>query len=129
MTRVEPFGETKVSALGVEEQRVSAVIDLTSPPEEREGLGYGYAVEARIVVWSSEDVLAVPSSALFRDGATWAVFVTDEGTAALRPVGIGHDNGREAEVLDGLSEGELVILYPPPDLEDGAAVSLRVIEP
>ncbi len=129
VTLVEPFGETKVSALGVEEQRVTVVVDLTTPPDDREGLGHGFAVEARIVVWSAEDALIVPSSALFRNGPGWAVFVLTDGTASLRPVTIGRDNGSEAEVLDGLSEGEQVVLYPPSDLADGTAISQRVIEP
>ncbi|MGR3323065.1 MAG: efflux RND transporter periplasmic adaptor subunit, partial [Pseudooceanicola sp.] len=127
VTRVEPFGETKVSALGVEEQRVTAVVRLTSPPEDRPGLGHGYAVEARIVIWSTEDSLKVPSSALFREGPGWAVFVAEDGTARLRRVEIGPDNGREAEVLDGLSEGERIVLYPPPDLADGTSVAQRAV--
>ena len=129
VTRVEPFGETKVSALGVEEQRVNVVVDLTTPPDDREGLGHGFAVEARIVVWSADDTLKVPSSALFRDGPGWAVFVSDDGVATRRTVTIGRDNGREAEVRDGLSEGDQVVLYPPSDLTDGTAISQRVIEP
>lgn len=128
VTRVEPFGETKVSALGVEEQRVTVVVSLTSPPEDRPGLGHGYAVEARIVVWQAADALKVPSSALFREGDGWAIFVEENGRARLRRIGIGGDNGAEAEVLSGLSEGDRVILYPPADLADGAAVAQRIVE-
>ncbi len=128
VSRVEPFGETKVSALGVEEQRVTAIVTITSPEEDRQGLGHGYAVEARIVIWSTEDAVRVPSSALFREGTGWAVFVYDDGTARLRPVEIGHDNGQQAEVLAGLSEGDLIVLYPNSDLSDGASVAQRVAE-
>jgi HlyD family secretion protein len=128
VTRVEPFGETKVSALGVEEQRVTAVVQLTSPPEDREGLGHGYAVEARIVTWSEDDALVVPSSALFRDGPDWAVFVVVDGVAEQRRVAVGHDNGQQAEVLDGLSEDDRIVLYPPAGLTDGQRVAQRVIE-
>ena len=128
VARVEPFGETKVSALGVEEQRVTAVVQLSSPPEDREGLGHGYAVKARIVTWSSQDALKVPSSALFRNGSDWAVFLEQDGAAHLRDVEIGHDNGQDAEVLDGLTEGDLVVLYPPSDLIDGKSVEQRIIE-
>jgi HlyD family secretion protein len=126
--RVEPYGETKVSALGVEEQRVTAVIQLSSPPQERIGLGHGFAVEAQIVVWSAEDALRVPSSALFREGPDWAVFVANDGTAQLRRVTIGFDNGQEAEVKEGLAEGDLIVLYPPADLTGGTAITQRVVE-
>lgn len=126
--RVEPYGETKVSALGVEEQRVTAVIQLSSPPQDRIGLGHGFAVEAQIVVWSAEDALRVPSSALFREGADWAVFVANDGTAQLRRVTIGFDNGQEAEVKEGLAEGDLIVLYPPADLTGGTAITQRVVE-
>jgi HlyD family secretion protein len=128
VTRVEPYGETKVSALGVEEQRVTAVIELSSPPEERQGLGHGYAVEAQIVTWSGEDVLKVPSSALFREGSDWAVFLASNGVAELRKVEIGHDNGQNAEILSGLSEGDMVVLYPPADLGAGQSLEQRIVE-
>ncbi|MBL3702988.1 HlyD family efflux transporter periplasmic adaptor subunit [Sulfitobacter sp. BDSS02] len=128
VTRVEPFGETKVSALGVEEQRVTAVVELTSTPEERAELGHGYAVEARIVVWSKDDALMVPSSALFREQQAWAVLVANDGTARLRQIEVGHDNGNQAEVLDGLAEGDLVVLYPPASLTDGMSVEQRIVE-
>ncbi len=91
--RVEPFGFTKVSALGIEEQRVNVVIDITSPRERWERLGHGYRVEPRIVLWESSDVLRVPLSALFRQGDKWAVFVEQGGRAELREVEIGQGNG------------------------------------
>lgn len=126
--RIEPFGETKVSALGVEEQRVTVVVRLTSPPDQRQGLGHGYRVEARIVVWQAEDAVIAPSSALFREDGGWAVLAVRDGIAALQRVEIGRDNGLQAEVLDGLSEGERVILYPPASLLQGTAVEQRVVE-
>lgn len=128
VTRVEPYGETKVSALGVEEQRVTAVVQLTSPPADREGLGHGYAVEARIVTWSEDDALVAPSSALFRDGPDWAVFVVVDGVAQHRRVTIGRDNGQQAEVLEGLNADDMIVLYPPADLTDGQRVAQRIIE-
>lgn len=128
VTRISPYGETRVSALGVEEQRVRVIVGLTSPPEARAGLGHGYAVDARIVIWQAEDALIVPSAALFREGGGWAVFVVEDGTARLRRVEIGGDNGREAEVRGGLEPGERVVLYPSADLEDGAAIEERVLQ-
>ncbi len=128
VVKIDPFGVTKVSALGVEEQRVPVTVALTSPPEERRGLGHGYRVEARIVVWESEDVLRVPSSALFRNGDGWAAFVDEGGTAALRPIEIGRNNGVWAEALGGLEEGEAVVLYPSAAVVDGASIARRVIE-
>ncbi|MDF0603561.1 HlyD family efflux transporter periplasmic adaptor subunit [Psychromarinibacter sp. C21-152] len=126
--RIEPFGETKVSALGVEEQRVTIVVRLTSPPEERAGLGHGFRVEARIVVWQAEDAIIVPSSALFREDGGWAVLAVRDAVAALQPVEVGRDNGIRAQVLDGLAPGDRVVLYPPATLAPGSAVEQRVVE-
>ncbi len=128
VTRVDPFGITKFSALGVEEQRVDAVIRLTGPPKERESLGHGYRVEARIVVWEEDDALIVPAGALFRQGAGWAVFVVEDGTASLRAIEIGRNNGVDAEVTGGLEEGDTVILYPSSGLSDGMAVAERQLD-
>jgi len=128
VARVDPFGVTKYSALGVEEQRVNVVIRFTDPPEARPTLGHGYRVEVRIVVWEEDSVLRVPASALFRVGTDWAVFRVEEGTASLRRVEIGHNNGSAAEVLDGLDEGDTVVLYPSAALSDGAKVRQRRIE-
>lgn len=125
--RIDPFGQTRISALGVEEQRVTVVTRLSSPPERRQGLGHGYAVEVRIVIWQSEDVLKVPSSALFRAGPDWAVFIARDGRARQIQVNVGANNGTEAEILAGLTGGETVIVYPPPGLTDGAAVARREI--
>jgi HlyD family secretion protein len=120
--RIEPSGFTKISALGVEEQRVYVIIDLVEPPQERPTLGDAFRVEARIVEWESADVLKLPLSALFRDGDEWAVFVVERGTARLRRVKIGHQSSLEAEVLEGLSAGEEVILHPGDNIRAGIVV-------
>ncbi len=117
--RVDPFGITQFSALGVEEQRVNAVIAFASPPEDYSGLGHGFRVETKIIVWEAEDTLIVPASALFRSRDSWAVFVVADGTAQLRIIEIGPNNGIEAQVADGLSEGDRVILYPSSGLSGG----------
>jgi HlyD family secretion protein len=116
---VEPGGFTKVSALGVEEQRVNVISDFV---DSSGSLGDGYRVEAHIVVWSGKNVLQVPLSALFRRGSRWSTFVIAGGRAAARDVQIGHRNESEAEILGGLSEGEQVILHPPNQLADGMRV-------
>ncbi|PLY16877.1 MAG: RND transporter [Sedimenticola sp.] len=126
--RVDPWGFTKVSALGVEEQRVSTVIRFTDPPQARGKLGHGFRVEVQIVVWEDQDALVVPSSALFRDGEDWAVFVVAEGTALRRRIEIGRNNGVDAQVKQGLESGERVILYPSSALTDGAMVAQREIQ-
>lgn len=123
--RIEPFAFTKVSALGVEEQRVNAIVRLTDPPEAFARLGHGFRVEVRIVVWEARDALAAPSSAVFRNGRDWAVFVVEDGTARLRAVAIGRNNGVDAQVLDGLRPGDRVVVYPSSDLTDGARVARR----
>jgi HlyD family secretion protein len=125
--RIEPFGFTKVSALGIEEQRVNVVIDITTPREQWARLGHGYRVEPRIVLWESADVLRVPLSALFRHGQQWAVFVEREGRAQLRPVEIGQGNGLEAQVLGGLERGERVVLHPGDRVSQGARLVERGI--
>lgn len=122
---VEPFGFTKISALGVEEQRVLVIADFTSPHEQWERLGDGYRVEAVFVLWEGESVLQIPSSALFRYGDGWAVFVMAEGKAARRVVEVGHRSGLTAEIVSGISEGERVITHPSNDLEDGTEVMVR----
>lgn len=120
---VEPFGFTEISALGVEEQRVRVIADITSPPEQWRSLGHGYRVETEVVVWRGKDVLQVPSGALFRRGEAWAVLVADNahawGQARLREVEIGRKSGLTAQVLDGLKSGDRVIDHPPQDVQDG----------
>jgi len=123
--RVEPSGYTKVSALGVEEQRVNVVIDFSDPGAAWDALGDGYRVEVRIVIWQEQNVVKVPLGALFRRGDDWAVLVAEGGRARLRTVSIGARNATEAQVLDGIAEGDEVILYPPDTLEDGARVTRR----
>ncbi len=109
--RVDPFGVTKYSALGVEEQRVNAVIRFTEQ-EIHKNLGHGFRVEVRIVVWEDPSTLILPAAALFRHGSDWAVFAEVDGKAVLKPVTIGQNNGFEAQLLDGLDEGDRVVLYP-----------------
>jgi HlyD family secretion protein len=109
---VEPAAFLKVSALGVEEQRVNVIIDLVTPPDQRRSLGDAFRVEGRIVVWEAEDVLKVPAGALFRRGQDWAAYVLANGRAELRRVRTGRTNGIETQILEGLNEGEEVILYP-----------------
>jgi len=125
--RVDPFGVTRFSALGVQEQRVNAVIGFSSSSEEYAGLGHGFRVETRIVVWEAEDILILPASALFRSRDSWAVFVVVDGIALLRSIEIGPNNGIEAQVTNGLSEGDRVILYPSSGLSEGIRVAERVI--
>jgi len=119
---IEPFGFTKVSALGIEEQRVNIVADFLDPPAN---LGDGYRVDVRITYWESAGVLKVPSSALFRAGQDWNVFVLESGLAHARRVEIDHRNALEAEVKSGLMEGETVVLHPSNDVRDGLVLKLR----
>jgi HlyD family secretion protein len=118
---VEPYGFTKVSALGVEEQRVNVIADFV---DATESLGDGYRVEAKIVIWSRDKVLKVPVSALFRQGEEWAVFVVEGGRAKRRNIQLGHRGALEAEVTQGLTPGEIVIRHPSNDLTDGARVKV-----
>jgi HlyD family secretion protein len=122
---VEPSAFTKISTLGVEEQRVNVIVDLVDPPKDREALGDGFRVEARIVVAKASGVVKVPSSALFRVGDEWAVFRVEDGVARQRMVKIGLENGLEAEVLDGLAEGDQVVTHPGDNVLDGVEVRPR----
>lgn len=125
VARVDPFGFTKTSALGVEEQRVITIVELNQPKVGPGSLGHGYRVEARIVIWEEEDVLTVPSNALFRDNDGWAVFAVRDDEAVRTAVEIGRNNGIEAQILKGLEAGDTIILYPAPGLEDGTPVARR----
>jgi len=116
---VEPSGFTKISALGIEEQRVRVIGDFVDPPPS---LGDAYRVEARIVVWTGEDVLRIPVSALFRSDGGWAVYVVEGGRAARKTLEIGHRSPLEAEVLSGIEDGAVVILHPSNRIEDGVRV-------
>ena len=109
---VEPAAFLKVSALGVEEQRVNVIADIVTPIEQRTGLGDSFRVESRIVTWENTDVLKVPTGALFRQGADWAAFVLENGRARVRNLSVGASNGMEAQILEGLQEGEVVVVYP-----------------
>lgn len=123
--RVEPFGFTKVSALGIEEQRVNVIIDFTSPREAWSRIAHGYQVDVRIVLWQGSDVLKLPLTALFRDSDEWAVFVAHEGKASKRKVTLGRRTGLEAEILSGLSAGESVIVHPGDEIVEGTAIETR----
>jgi HlyD family secretion protein len=123
--RIEPSGFTKVSALGIEEQRVNVIIDFVGSPGEHARLGHGYRVEPRIVLWETEHALKVPLSALFREGEQWAVFVDEGGRAALRIVGLGQQTDLEAQVLDALQEGERVVLHPGDRVSAGGRLAER----
>jgi HlyD family secretion protein len=123
---VEPYGFTKISALGVEEQRVNVIIDFAEPLEAIQRLGHGYRATVRITTWSAPQVLRLPISALFRSQGRWSVFAADRGARArLRTVTIGHMNDQDAEVLGGLSAGEKVLLHPSDKVADGVKVSER----
>lgn len=125
VTRVEPTAFTKVSALGVEEQRVWVISSITSPREEWGALGDGYSVDCSFILWSRDDVLQIPDSAVFDDEDGNAVFVVIDGTAELRPVEVGRRSGLDVQVLAGLEAGEAVITHPDEDVSDGAAVTVR----
>ena len=123
--RVEPSAFTKISALGVEEQRVNVVADLVDPAEVRRGLGDGFRVELHVVTHDLPRARLIPLGALFRQGERWSVFRVEGGRAVLQPVTIGLRNGEAAEVKDGLAEGDSVVLYPGETLESGTRVTTR----
>lgn len=119
---VEPSAFTKISALGVEEQRVYVVADFVDPVERRPTLGDSYRVEARIVTWESRDVLRAPAGALFQRGGAWQTFVVEGSRVRLRSVKIGHSNGLQTEILEGLQTGDRVIMYPGDKVVEGTRV-------
>ena len=122
---VEPQAFTKVSALGVEEQRVNVVIDFDEPDDVERQLGDGYRVEVRIIVWSKDDVLKVPTSSLFRHEEKWAVYKVANDAASLQLVEIGRSSGLEAEVLNGLAVGDRIVVYPSDEIANGVKVVPR----
>jgi HlyD family secretion protein len=124
---VDPTAFTKVSALGVEEQRVEVVADLVSPVTQWVNLGDGYRVEARFILWRADDALRVPHSSLFRVGPDWALFVVKNGRAQRRMVKLGQRGAFHAQVLDGIADGERVVAYPEDRLTDGARVRVREV--
>ncbi len=121
---VEPSAFTKVSALGIEEQRVNVIAGFTQPAPE---LGDGFRVDANIVLWQGDDVLQAPSSALFRDGTGWAVFAVRDGTARKTTVTVGRRSAFEAQILSGLSKGDEVIVHPSDQISDGVRVERRSV--
>jgi HlyD family secretion protein len=121
--RVEPSAFTRVSALGVEEQRVSVLVDLDDPRERWSAIGDGYRVSAHITLWESPSALRVSSSALFRRGDRWSAFVLRDGVARVVDVTVGERAGAEVQVLGGLTEGARVILHPSDKVKDGVAVA------
>ncbi|HJU10390.1 MAG TPA: efflux RND transporter periplasmic adaptor subunit [Candidatus Binataceae bacterium] len=122
---VEPSGFLKVSALGIEEQRVRTIIDFADDPESWQRLGHDYRVIVHVVIWKGENVVTVPVGALFRDNDNWAVFAVVDGRANLAPVKVGHRNNRTAEIVEGLSAGARVVLHPSDRVSNGTRVASR----
>jgi len=125
VSRVDPAGFLKVSALGIEEQRVRTRIDLVDPAEAWSRLGHDYRVIVHVTAWEAPEVLTIPVGALFRKGATWSVFAVVNGRARTTPVQIGQRNNRVAEVVSGLSAGDRVVLHPSDRVTEGTAVAER----
>jgi HlyD family secretion protein len=123
--RIEPFGVTKISSLGIEEQRVNVIIDIADSREKWARLGHGYQIDASIIRWHSDDVILVPVGALFRSGNEWTVFRVADGRAQLKRLIVGHVNDEMAEVLDGLAAGDQVISHPGESVHAGAHVVAR----
>lgn len=123
--RVEPSGFMKISALGVEEQRVNVIIDFVDAAAAAKALGDGYRIEVRVIVWEDADVLTVPVGSLFRRGDAWAVFVVEGGRVRTQVVELGQRSATDAQVLSGLQQGDQVVLHPPDTLDDGMRVAER----
>jgi HlyD family secretion protein len=123
--RVEPYAFTKVSALGIEEQRVNVIIDFDSGVEARARLGHGYRIESHVIVWQGKDVVKVPLGGVFREGGKWTVFAVRNGHARLQTIDIGHMNTLDAEVVKGLSPGDVIIIHPSERIKDGTLVVKR----
>ena len=123
--RIEPSGFLKISALGVEEQRVNVVIDFADPREKRQALGDGFRVEVRVVIWESPDALVVPTASLFRREGEWSVFLIEGDVIRLRTVKVGQRTEQAAQVMDGLSAGDRVVAYPGESLADGTKIRIR----
>ncbi len=121
--RVEPSAVTKVSALGIDEQRVKVILALTGPAKEWSQLGHGFRAIARIVLWREDEILTIPVGALFRDGSDWATYVVRDGRAQLQTISLGERNESFAQVLDGLQAGDLVVLHPSDRVADGVTVA------
>jgi HlyD family secretion protein len=125
VSRIEPVGFTKVSALGIEEQRVRTIIGITDPPEAWSRLGHDYRVLIHVTIWRSEDALTVPVGALFRNAEGWAVFVVRDGRAHTVPIKTGHRNNRVVEITSGLAQGDRVLVHPSDRITDGVRVIQR----
>ncbi|MEE4237053.1 MAG: HlyD family efflux transporter periplasmic adaptor subunit [Anderseniella sp.] len=123
--RIDPAGFTKVSALGIEEQRVNAILDFTGPPERRASLGHAFKVLVRIVRSRAENALQVPIGALFRHDGNWAAYTVEDGAARLKELQLGRFSMTHAEVLGGLSDADTVIVHPGDQVADGVAVRRR----
>jgi HlyD family secretion protein len=123
--RIEPAAFTKISTLGVEEQRVNVLIDVLSPPELWTGLGDGYQLDTRITVFIRDDIEIIPAGALFRRGDNWSVYVVNDGRSQLRTIDLERRSGRFAAVRKGLTQGERVIIYPSDQISPGVRVSLK----
>lgn len=121
--RVEPSAVTKVSALGIEEQRVTVILALTGAPADWKELGHGFRVIARIAIWRQEGVLTIPVGALFRDGRDWATYVVREGRVALQRIELGERNEDFAQVLGGMSDGDEVVLHPSDQVTEGVRIT------
>lgn len=125
VVRVDPAGFLKVSALGIEEQRVRVTIDFVDPPEVWQRLGHDYRVVVHVALWNADDVLTAPIGALFRHGDSWAVYAVVDGRTRITDVGVGHRNNRVAEILSGLSPGAQIVLHPSDRIRDGTRVAQR----
>jgi HlyD family secretion protein len=126
--RIEPSGFTKISALGVEEQRVNVIVGFDEPRQAWSSIGDGYRVEVRIVTWRTDDVIKVPTSSLFRHESKWAVYRVENDRAVRRLVEVGQRSGLEAELLSGLDAGDRIVVYPSEDIADGVKVRARRLE-
>lgn len=125
--KVEPWGFTKFSALGVEEQRVNAIVKFSGSADAHQKLGHGFRVEVKIIIWENENALKAPSSAIFRNGDDWAVFKVENGRARLTTIKIGHNNGLDIEIVEGISKDDQIVLYPGNQISDGALIKERTL--
>ncbi|MFZ1990973.1 MAG: HlyD family efflux transporter periplasmic adaptor subunit [Alphaproteobacteria bacterium] len=123
--RVEPYAFTKVSALGIEEQRANVIIDFDSPLEARARLGHGYRIQSHVIIWRSDNVVKVPLGGVFREGGKWTVFAVRNGRARLQNIEIGHMNTLDAEVVKGLAPGDIIIIHASERIKDGTLVVKR----
>jgi HlyD family secretion protein len=121
---VEPAGFEKISALGVEEQRVPVWVEIVTPRDRWNRLGEGYRVEARFILWEGEDIIQIPTSALFRDEDRWAVFVVEQDRARLRQVEVGLRSGLWSQITAGLEPDEIIVTHPGDRVKDGGRIQV-----